>query len=290
MAIEAITNQYCAEKVPDIIKDCCQVKEKLGVRGSDKTTEHEAPWWSGDLGEEIADKDYMCAKALTTMAILNGPTDVDDLHSAWRQIKSGFKDKMPDGYDPKVAQHPFSFFRGTVLHEYLNPNSEKCINKNWAEYIIENDVSLADTKFGDWVREKLGFEEDYSRQIKTTVKDMTHTEKNPFYVDAKNFKSKNTFGDLTARALTRTSKYGAYALGGLGALHAAHEIADGENPIKEVAKTVVQVGATLAGIGYLGAAGYKHFGALGSLLGMGLGTYVGASVPNLLFKHSSEVV
>ena len=288
MAIEAITNQYCAEKMPDIIKDYCQVKEKLGVRSSDKTTDLEAPWWSGDLGEEIADKDYMCAKALTTMAILNGPTDVDDLHSAWKQIKSGFKDKMPDGYDPKVAQHSFSFFRGTVLHEYLNPNSDKCINKKWAKYVIKNDVSLADTKFGEWVRKQLGFEE--VEKIESKIKDMTYTEKNPFYVDAKVFKSKNVFGDLTARALARTSKYGAYALGGLGALHAAHEIADGENVIKQVAKTTMQVGATLAGVGYLGAIGYKHLGALGSLVGMGLGTAIGATVPKLFFEHNSEVL
>ena len=39
---------------------------------------------------------------------------------------------------------------------------------------------------------------------------------------------------LCAKALTRTSKYGAYALGGLGAIHAAHEIADGENVFKEI--------------------------------------------------------
>ena len=104
------------------------------------------------------------------------------------------------------------------------------------------------------------------------------------------FKSKNLFGDLTARALTRTSKYGAYALGGLGALHAAHEIADGENPIKEIAKTALQVGTTLTSVGYLGAIGYKHFGALGSLTGMGLGTAMGALVPKLfdITKSSSK--
>ena len=287
MAIEAITNQYCAEKMPDIIKDYCQVKEKLGVRSYDKTTDLEAPWWSGDLGEEIADKDYMCAKALTTMAILNGPTDVDDLHSAWKQIKSGFKDKMPDGYDPKVAQHPFSFFRGTVLHEYLNPNSDKCINKKWAENIIKKDISIADTKFGKWILNKLGVKE--VNKLQTSIESMFSTKDIPDFVEANVYRTKNSFGDLTARALTRTSKYGAYALGGLGALHAAHEIADGENTIKEVAKTAMQVGATLAGVGYLGAIGYKHFGTLGSLVGMGLGTAIGTTVPKFIVSLSQDV-
>ena len=290
MAIDAIMNQYRAEKVPEIMQDYRKVQEKLGIKCSTCSNDTEAPWWSGDLGEEIKEKDYLCAKALASMAILNGPTDVDELHSAWKQIKSGFKNKMPDGYDPKVAQHPFSFFRGTVLHEYLNPNSEKCINKDWAKYVIKNDVSLRDTKLGKWIMNKLGVEEDYSQQIKTNINDLTHTENKPNKVVAKIFKSKNTFGDLTARALTRTSKYGAYALTGLGALHAAHEIADGENPIKEVAKTALQVGTTLTGVGYLGAVGYKHFGALGSLLGMGLGTVVGAGIPKLVFEHSSKSI
>ena len=95
---------------------------------------------------------------------------------------------------------------------------------------------------------------------------------------------------MTARALTRTSKYGAYALGGLGTLHATHEIADGENAIKEIAKTALQVGTTLVGVGYLGAIGYKHLGTLGSLLGMGLGTAIGTGASKLLFEHSFESI
>ena len=85
-------------------------------------------------------------------------------------------------------------------------------------------------------------------------------------------------------------KYGAYALGGLGAIHAAHEITDGKNTIKELAKTAMQVGTTLAGVGYLGAIGYKHLGTLGSLIGMGAGTAIGTGVPNLLFEHNSKIL
>ena len=59
---------------------------------------------------------------------------------------------------------------------------------------------------------------------------------------------------------------------------------------KEITKTTLQVGMTLASVGYLGALGYKHLGALGSLLGMGLGTAIGAGVPKLLFEHSSKIV
>ena len=70
MSIDAIMNQYRAEKVPDIIKDYRQVQQNLGVKCPTCSKEVEAPWWSGDLGEEIKEKDYLCAKALTSIFIL----------------------------------------------------------------------------------------------------------------------------------------------------------------------------------------------------------------------------
>ena len=70
MSIDAIMNQYRAEKVPDIIKDYRQVQQNLGVKCPTCLKEVEAPWWSGDLGEEIKEKDYLCAKALTSIFIL----------------------------------------------------------------------------------------------------------------------------------------------------------------------------------------------------------------------------
>ena len=133
---------------------------------------------------------------------------------------------------------------------------------------------------------KLGVEE--LDKVKTSVETMFSTKNIPDYVEANIYKSKNLFGDLTARALTRTSKYGAYALGGLGAIHAAHEIADGENIFKEVAKTTLQVGMTLASVGYLGAIGYKYLGALGSLLGIGTGTLIGTLLPKFIFASNRD--
>ena len=289
MALDAIMNQYRAEKIPDIINDYRLVRQKLGVKPAFAQEDEEFPWWSGDLEKEVADKDYLCARALTSLAILNGPTDLDDIFSAWKQIKSRFKEKKPDGYDPKLGQHPFSFFRGTIFHEYLNPNSEKCISKKLAKYIIKNDVSLRDTKFGEWILKKLGVEEVFNTKFYTNIKDITHTEAKQRFVEVKTYKSKNLFGDLTARALTRTSKYGTYALGGLGALHSVHEIVDGEDVKKEVLEPALQIGTTLVSTGYLGAIGYKHFGTIGSLAGMGLGSAIGTKVPDL-FKHSPEIL
>ncbi len=279
MSIDAIMQQYRAEKVPNIIRDYRLVKSGFRA-GSSDTDKAEAPWWGGDIVEEAADKDYLCAKALTSLAVLNGPTDVDEIYSAWKQIKSKFKDNKQDGYDPKVAQHPFSFFRGTVLHEYLNPNSEKCLDKKLAKKVIKADVSLAETKLGEWVLDKLGVKQ--VAQVNTNIESLLHTQENPNFARAFVYKSKNTFADLTARALTRTPKLGVFVLGGLGAIHAGYEIADGKNIFEEVGKTALEVGTTLAGVGYLGAAGYKHLGAFGSLTGMAAGTAIGAMAPKLV--------
>lgn len=194
---------------------------------------------------------------------------------------------MPDGYDPKKAQHPFSFFRGTILHEYLNPNSEKCINKNFAKKIIDADVSLAETKLGSWILKKLGVEE--IGEVLTNIKDIRYTEKNHFWVEAKVYRAKTKFGDLTARALSRTPKIAVGVLAGLEGIHAAYNILDGADPKKELAKVATEVALTILFVGYIGAIGYKYLATCGSLIGMGLGGLLGEELTTQIFKHDSKI-
>ena len=285
MTIDSISRIYPQNGLVDIIEDYRQIKAVF--KGENKKVENEkTPWWTGEVIKEAKDNDYLCAKTLAALAILNGPTDLDDIVSAWRQISSGFKEKMPDGYDPKKAQHPFSFFRGTILHEFLNPNSEKCINKNLAKKIIKADVSLRDTKFGAWILKKLGVEE--IGRIQTNIKDMIYTEKNHFWVEAKIYKSKTKFGDLTARALSRTPKIAVGVLAGLEGIHAIYNILDGADPKKELAKAAIEVTGTILGMGYLGAIGYKHFATCGSLIGMGLGGLLGEELPKRILNYKNK--
>lgn len=60
MSITEVTNNYCAEKIPDIIKDYKQVRTVFGLKQKE---EDDAPWWSGDIVEEAKEKDYLCARA-----------------------------------------------------------------------------------------------------------------------------------------------------------------------------------------------------------------------------------
>ena len=133
------------------------------------------------------------------------------------------------------------------------------------------------TKLGDLVSKKLNIEENF---IDTNIKNITHTEKRPNFVKAKCFKA-TTFGDLTARALTRTTKIGTVVLAGLEAAHLTKEITNGENIFEATAKSTINLTDSLAGIGYGGAIGAKYFGATGSLVGMGLGAIAGNKLSQL---------
>ena len=112
-------------------------------------------------------------------------------------------------------------------------------------------------------------------EIPTSIHNITYTEKVPKYVMAKEFKTRNKLGELTARALTRTPILSVAALGGIEASHIAYAVEQGENLVKEIGKSGITLGTTLLASGYLGAIGAKYAGPCGSLIGVGLGSVIG---------------
>lgn len=275
MSIQSITNKYFEENRRAVCKDYINISKILGAKGLAAVNFAEMPAWTSDAQEEYKKNDYVCAKALLTMAILNGPTDIAELVSAAEEIRELFGGKKANDYNHRIAQHPFSFFRGTLLHDYLNPNSEKCINKEWAMKIIKADKSLFETKFGKWIRKKLGIE--IGNALQTNICEIDNIPELPNYVPAFVLKAPNEFADLTARALLRTTKFGTITLGGLGAIHAAYRIKEGKDIKQELAKAAIEVATTITAVGYLGAVGAKYGRTLGSITGTALGVAVGAA-------------
>ncbi len=232
--------------------------------------------------ERVPDKieadDYIPAAGLVSLAVLNAPEDWRDMKSAYSQIKSGAEGRsFTPSYDYKKAQHPFSFFRGTLLHKFVNPATSPC--PKFAKWLLKNDTTLWDTKLKQFVINKFDVKET---PIDTKIENITSTKENPIYIRAKQFITKSPFGELTARAMTRTTKIGGAVLGGLEAAHLVKEISDGENAIKATAKSAVNFASSIAGIGYGGAIGAKHFGPVGSLVGMGLGAIAGNKISDLI--------
>ncbi len=278
--INPVLYQNELSKFPQIQSDYEEVKKRVDKENKLPSIFDVCPIFR--RVERVPDKieadDYIPAAGLVSLAVLNAPEDWRDMKSAYSQMKATSNGKsFPPSYDYKKAQHPFSFFRGTLLHKFVNPATSPC--PKFAKWLLKNDTTLWDTKLGDFITKLFNIE---TYRTDTKIKNINYAENNPSFVIAKEFKSKNPFGELTARAMTRTTKIGAAVLGGLEAAHLVKEISDGENAIKSAAKSAISFTSSIAGIGYGGAIGAKYFGPVGSLVGMGLGAIAGNTISDII--------
>ena len=282
IAINPVMLQYGEEKFPEIYSDYKNLKNSISGESSSNVIFEGLPMYGriNSIPDKLENKDYTPAMGLVSLAVLNGPEDLRDVMSAYKQIKDGFKDPhFHSGYDNKIAQHPFSFFRGTILNDYLNPSSKECPNPKAAAWLIKQDKTLWDTKLGNWVQKKLGIKQS---DMLTDIEQIDSIPANKRRVPAKVFKCSNLFKDILARAMTRTPVLGVAAMGGIEAAHVAHEVKNGKNFFEESGKSLLTLGTTLAATGILGAIGAKHLGPTGSLAGIGLGAISGAAVNRVL--------
>lgn len=279
MAINPVMMQYGEEKFPEIYSDYKSLKTSISGESSSNVIFEGLPMYGriNSIPDKLENKDYTPAMGLVSLAVLNGPEDLRDVFSAYKQIKNKFPKPVTfhSGYDNKIAQHPFSFFRGTILNDYLNPSSKECPNPKAAAWLIKQDKTLWDTKFGEWIQKKLDIKKG---DMLTDIEQIDSTPKLKKKVYANIFKTNNPFKDILARAMTRTPVLGVAAMGGIEAAHVAHEVKNGKNFFEESSKSLLTLGTTLAATGILGAIGAKHLGPTGSLAGIGLGAITGAIV------------
>ena len=280
--INPILYQNQVDKYPEIYNDYQNMRTAVQGKSGDAALEA-VPFYGkiNSLPDKLEQKDYLPATGIATLAIMNGPEEINDVMSAYKQIKNGFPKPVSfhSGYDNKKAQHPFSFFRGTILHKYLNPLSEDCPNPKFASWLIEQDKCLWDTKFGKWVQKKLKIN---NGDTKTTIEEIDSNNNCKKFAYAKTFETNNPFKDITARALTRTTKLGTLVLCGIEAAHVAHEVSNGKNFFEEAGKSALTLGTTTVATGVLGAIGAKHLGPTGSLVGISAGTLIGALTNNAM--------
>ena len=280
--INPILYQNQVNKYPEIYNDYQNMRAAVQGKSSDAALEA-VPFYGkiNSLPDKLEQKDYLPATGIATLAIMNGPEEINDVMNAYKQIKNGFPKPVSfhSGYDNKKAQHPFSFFRGTILHKYLNPLSEDCPSPKIAGWLIREDKCLWDTKFGKWVQKKLKIK---TNNIKTNIETIDSCINNKKFVLAYSLKTNNPFKDIATRALTRTTKLGTIALGGIEAAHVAHEVSNGRNFFEEAGKSALTLGTTSVATGVLGAIGAKHLGPTGSLVGISAGTLIGALTNNAM--------
>lgn len=265
-----------SDKYPAIVDDCQQIKERVDKKkDSDYLCVFEAlPPVRRTLSipDKIKHGETTTALGMASLALINLPEDLRDIRGAYNQLKGA-----APKYDHTICQHPFSFFRGTMLNDLADVN--KASNKEFAKKLLKSDITLADTTFGKRTLKVLGVKPvDY---VETQIKNIGHTEENAKYVTAKIYDG-SKFGKLTAHAMERTTKWGLIVTALLETPKLAKAFCKGDsisekadNGVKQVVKSAINVASITVGIGYMGAIGAQKFGAIGSLVGMGLGAVIG---------------
>lgn len=216
------------------------------------------------------------ALGMAALALINLPEDCRDVLGAAKQVKSIFtKEPHLAKYDYKNYQHQFSFFRGTAIEKWLHKNVDE--GKKWAEWLYNNDKTLANTEFG---KKTLNI-------LSTKVEKVLPTEiKNYKGISVLGFSYKGTkLGELTGRAMQRTTKLGIIALGLLELPKIIKAFNKGDNVLDttgnvagQTIKSAVNVATVTAGIAYCGAIGSKYGKGFGSLIGMGVGAILGGII------------
>ena len=232
-----------------------------------------------DIPDMVRSGDTIAAIGLAGLTIVSLPEDCRDLKAAYNHSSCVLRKKRISApYNYHKYQHDFSFFRGTLLHEAMKRvKSER--GKKIVDNLYKSDITLYNTKFGKWVQNILGIEN--GKNIKSSIKNLYGQE-----VSVQKIKKKKDFlglKELTGRAMKRTSLLGLAFMGLLELPKIIKSITKGDDAqektksfAKQVGKSSLNVFGVTAGMGYLGAIGAKKYGALGSLVGMGLGVIAGA--------------
>lgn len=275
------------DKYPAIVNDYRQVKDGIENFNGSKKQEKDSKLVMAlealppvrrvaSLSDKVENGDLVPALGLASLALINLPEDCRDIKASIEQLKCWYKgEKFVPKYDYKQYQHNFSFFKGTAIEEWLHKHVDA--GKKWANWLYENDKTLADTKFG----------KNLLKITKGKAKDVIETEiKNYKGVKAEAFLYEGSkFGQLTGRAMRRATKLGVIALALIELPKILKAVTEGDgisekasSTLEQTTKSAINVASTTAGIGYGGAIGAKYFGATGSIVGMGLGAILGSKL------------
>ena len=232
-----------------------------------------------DIPDMVRSGDTIAAIGLAGLTVVSLPEDCRDLKAAYNHSSCVLrKRRISAPYNYHKYQHDFSFFRGTLLHEAMKRvKSER--GKKIVDNLYKADITLYNTKFGKWVQNILGIEN--GKNIKSSIKNLYGQEVSVQKINVK----KDFLGlkELTGRTMKRTSLLGLAFMGLLELPKIIKSITKGDDAqektksfAKQVGKSSLNVFGVTAGMGYIGAIGAKKYGALGSLIGMGLGVIAGA--------------
>lgn len=224
--------------------------------------------------DDVEYGNYVRAAGIIGLAIANLPEDWRDIKSAGKQIFKGIK---PD-YDYKNYQHSFSFFRGTFLEPLLKIKGK--FGERLGYFLKNSDKSLDKTKIGKFLSKIFKFKIDYEDPDL-----LKRVEKSGKIIFIPTYKVEGNFlGKLIGRSLLRIPLLSVIILGLLESPKIVKTIfykKSTDNKFKTGTKQIVKSGiyvtSMLSNIGFFGAL-LAGFGPAGSLIGMGIGSIIGAKI------------
>jgi len=232
------------------------------------------------IQDAVLNHDNFATLAKTALFVVNAPEDTRDISNALKQYAN--KAVEVEKALPHSYQTRFSFFRGTLFEPLLKKliNSESKNARKLGKKIVRMDSTLYDTKLGEKINKILNVTE--KDVMKTARKEINGAAVKAIELEGK------AIPKLIGRAMLRVPMLGVYALMTIGAVSALKHLFDKNNSkenIAESSKQVVKTGindtATVASSAVFGALLAGRFGATGSLVGIGVGSYLGSKAVKL---------
>jgi len=206
---------------------------------------------------------------LGAIALINLKEDARDLLTLLGRTKSS----APKGYFSK-----FRFFAGTIIENWLR-------ERKWGQFILDKlDKSLNETEFADNLYQRLKIEKDldkFDKEIKWFRKKEI--------VPREYIKFEGAFWKkLTGLTLCRITKIGLItaALLEIPTIYKASKKKDHKKIIKSGLNSTVPIicGALTSSFLALSLENFTYASSAGSILGLGLGLYIGRQLINKLIK------
>jgi hypothetical protein len=238
--------------------------------------------------DAIQNHDNLKALGKALVLLINIPEDTRDIKDAGKQLVHLAKKVPPE--IPYDYQTKFSFFRGILLEPLLKKLIESKNEKisNFGYKIYYSDKSLYDIQFGQKIKKLLNITEDDAKYTKRI--DIEENYIRTFKLGGK------FFPKLIGRAMLRIPVISILVFATLeipSIIKAFLKKQDDWqqnviNGTKQIFKSAINVISVISGGAILGALFAKK-GYIGSLIGLGVGTYYGSKAGNYINKKTDEI-
>lgn len=238
------------------------------------------------LPDDFENHNPLRAAGMVLLASIFFPEDIRDLRDFAKHLGSKFSSKI--NFQPKFDyndyQASFAFFRGSSIQSFVNKLGR------FGYFLHKSDITLFDTKFGEYIRNLLNVQIvdkiDTGRKVPIISKNETgNYVKKEVSVFAQRLKG-SFLSKMICRSMQRIMIWeiaifsAAWLPAIIKAFRKPKQDEDKYTSVrKQILKSASNVVAIFGSIGLIGAIGSRK-GPIGHILGMGAGATIGMLVSN----------